>query len=174
MSNNGNGREVTGTGTGDVGSTIRRIIDTLYKPSAEDIQAKTTFYYRINGNSPFSGTPKKEWTRVFIAQVLGLKNFKISEEGLAWFKNEKSMEEVRNSTLELAYAALNKVLGDDESRAGDVLKAVDIAFKSNGVYEKASGKDAGNDKSGDISDDIKEAAKAAGLDLDMFIPKTVK
>jgi hypothetical protein len=158
-------RNTTGTGN-NLEGRVKDAIRDLYKPSAREIKAKATFHYRIK-NGAYKGTPESEWTVLFIQEVLGT-NIKLGTDALAWFKNTESYEESKAAGVLGAMDVINEIMHDPENRAGDRLKAAELALKIDGVFDKE--KDSGSKADADsFSDAEKEALKAQGVNVDAVI-----
>jgi hypothetical protein len=152
-------RETTGTGSGKPEAAFRKIIDKFYEPTKAEIEAKATFHFRIK-EGVYAGTPESEWTNAFINKVTGL-NLQLSSQGMAWFKNLKSHDEMIDSMRESMVRVISEIMHRDDLPPASRLKAVELAMKAVQVYDDKKGSAGGSGDSG-FSVEEEEALRAAG------------
>jgi len=158
------------TGTNEsLPNRLKREIEELYEPTKSELKAKHTFYHRLK-NGVWSGTPKSEWTRTFAIEVLngsvGLGKWD-DPAFKAWFMNESSYEETKLASLEGAMNVINEIMLNAGEKAGDRLRAAEMALKLNKAFEE---KQEGSTK-GEFSEAELEALKAQGIDLKLITGK---
>ena len=158
------------TGGGDSLTTrLKREISELYEPSKAELKAKHTFYHRLK-HGVWSGTPKAKWSREFVIEVTGTSidsavwadpKFK------AWFFNENSYEETKASTLEGAMQVIQEVMHNPAEKAGDRLRAAEMALKLNKAFEAEDNSRKGHG----LTDAEIKALEAQGIDIKLVTQK---